>query len=53
MEIVTKILAYFVLLFAITIHEASHGWAAKKFGDPTAFNMGRVTINPIPHIDPI
>ena len=53
MEIFTKVLAYFILLFAITIHEASHGWAAKKFGDPTAFNMGRVTINPIPHIDPI
>ncbi|MFC2160381.1 site-2 protease family protein [Acidobacteriota bacterium] len=53
MEILTKILAYFVLLFAITIHEASHGWAAKKFGDPTAFQLGRVTINPIPHIDPI
>ena len=53
MEILTKILAYFVLLFAITIHEASHGWAAKKFGDLTAFNLGRVTINPIPHIDPI
>jgi len=53
MEILTKILAYFVLLFAITIHEASHGWAAKKFGDLTAFQMGRVTINPIPHIDPV
>jgi len=53
MEILTKVLAYFVLLFAITIHEASHGWAAKKFGDPTAFQLGRVTINPIPHIDPI
>ncbi len=53
MEILTRVLAYFVLLFAITIHEASHGWSAKKFGDPTAFQMGRVTINPIPHIDPI
>ena len=53
MEILTKVLAYFVLLFAITIHEASHGWAAKKFGDLTAFQMGRVTINPIPHIDPV
>lgn len=53
MEIITRILAYFVLLFAITIHEASHGWAAKKFGDPTAYHLGRVTINPIPHIDPL
>ena len=49
--IVIRILAYVVLLFAITIHEASHGWAALKFGDPTAYHMGRVTLNPIPHID--
>ncbi len=53
MEIITKVLAYFVLLFAITIHEAAHGWAANKLGDPTAYNLGRVTLNPIPHIDPI
>jgi len=53
MEIITKVLAYFVLLFAITIHEAAHGWAAHKLGDPTAYNLGRVTLNPIPHIDPI
>jgi Zn-dependent protease len=51
--IIIKILAYVVLLFAITIHEASHGWAAYKFGDATAFHMGRVTLNPIPHIDPV
>jgi len=51
--ILTKILAYFVLLFSITIHEAAHGWAAKKLGDPTAFQLGRVTLNPIPHIDPV
>lgn len=51
--ILTKVLAYFVLLFSITIHEASHGWAAKKLGDPTAFQLGRVTLNPIPHIDPV
>ncbi len=53
MDVFPRILAYFVLLFAITIHEASHGWAAKKLGDPTAYNLGRVTLNPIPHIDPI
>jgi len=41
------------LLFAITVHEASHGWAALKMGDPTAYHLGRVTLNPIPHIDPI
>ena len=41
------------LIFAITLHESAHGWAASKCGDPTAVRMGRVTLNPIPHIDPV
>lgn len=41
-----------VLLFAITIHEYAHGRAALAQGDPTAKNMGRLTLNPLPHIDP-
>lgn len=41
------------LIFAITLHEYAHGWAAGRLGDPTATMLGRVTINPIPHIDPI
>ncbi|MBI5275943.1 MAG: site-2 protease family protein [Burkholderiales bacterium] len=41
------------VLFAITIHEAAHGYVAKYLGDNTAYNLGRVTLNPIPHIDPI
>jgi len=41
------------LVFAITIHEAAHGYAAKRFGDNTAFLLGRITLNPIKHIDPI
>lgn len=41
------------VLFAITLHEAAHGYVAKYFGDPTAFLMGRVTLNPLKHIDPI
>ncbi len=41
-----------VLLFAITIHEYAHGRAALWFGDPTAKQMGRLTLNPLPHIDP-
>ena len=41
------------LIFAITLHESAHGWAAGRLGDPTATMRGRVTINPIPHIDPI
>lgn len=40
------------LIFAITLHESAHGWAAGRLGDPTATMLGRVTINPIPHIDP-
>lgn len=41
------------LIFAITLHESAHGWAVGRLGDPTATMLGRVTINPIPHIDPI
>ena len=42
-----------VLLFSITIHEYAHGRAACALGDPTARNLGRLTLNPLPHIDPI
>ena len=41
------------VLLAITLHEAAHGYVAKLFGDNTAWAMGRVTINPFPHIDPV
>jgi Zn-dependent protease len=41
------------VLFAITVHEVAHGWVAKFFGDPTAERLGRLTLNPIKHIDPI
>ena len=41
------------IIFAITVHEASHGYAAKYFGDLTAEKMGRITLNPLKHIDPI
>jgi Zn-dependent protease len=41
------------VIFAITLHEAAHGWAAEKLGDKTARMLGRVTLNPIKHIDPI
>ncbi|MBI2619472.1 MAG: site-2 protease family protein [Ignavibacteriales bacterium] len=42
-----------ILLFSIVIHEISHGWMALKLGDPTARDLGRLTLNPIPHIDPV
>ena len=41
------------VLFAITVHEAAHGYAARHFGDNTAYRMGRVTLNPLKHIDPL
>ncbi|MBI1820949.1 MAG: site-2 protease family protein [Nitrospirae bacterium] len=41
------------ILFAITLHETAHGWVANKLGDPTARLQGRLTLNPVPHIDPM
>ncbi len=41
------------MIFAITVHEAAHGWVAKKYGDNTADQQGRLTLNPIKHIDPL
>lgn len=41
------------VIFAITVHEAAHGWVAKRLGDPTAERLGRLTLNPLKHIDPI
>lgn len=50
MEIIIRIA---VLLFAVTIHEYAHGKAALSLGDPTAKNAGRLTLNPLSHIDPM
>lgn len=47
------IISAFPILIAITFHELSHGFVANKLGDPTARMMGRLTLNPIAHIDPI
>ena len=41
------------VLLAITLHEAAHGYVARYFGDNTAYMMGRVTLNPVKHIDPL
>lgn len=41
------------VIFAITVHEVAHGWMAKKYGDNTAYAQGRLTLNPIHHIDPL
>ena len=42
-----------IIFFSLTIHECAHGWAAMKLGDRTAYNLGRLTLNPIKHLDPI
>jgi Zn-dependent protease len=53
-QIVQTVTVYAIpVLFAITVHEAAHGYAARHFGDPTAAMMGRLTLNPLKHIDPV
>ena len=53
-ELIQTVLIYALpVLFAITVHEAAHGYAARHFGDPTAHMLGRITLNPLKHIDPI
>lgn len=52
-KIFIYVIQFFVILFAISVHESAHAWMANKFGDPTAKLQGRITLNPIPHIDPI
>ena len=53
-EIIQNLAVYALpVIFAITLHEAAHAYAAKYFGDTTAYAQGRMTLNPIKHIDPI
>ena len=49
----TIALAAIPVLFAITLHEAAHGYAARHFGDMTAYAQGRISLNPLRHIDPV
>ena len=51
-DIFRIVVQFAVVLFAISVHESAHAWAADKFGDPTARLQGRVTLNPIAHIAP-
>lgn len=54
MDIVSQIAVWVIpLVFAIVLHEISHGWVANALGDPTAKRLGRLTLNPIKHVDPI
>lgn len=53
-NILITILVYAIpVVFAITLHEAAHGYVAKHFGDTTAYMLGRVSLNPVKHIDPL
>jgi Zn-dependent protease len=53
LSLIQKIIIYAPpILFAITVHEAAHGYAARYFGDMTAYKAGRITLNPLKHIDP-
>jgi len=51
--ILTITIAAIPILFAITLHEAAHGYVARHFGDMTAYQQGRISLNPIRHIDPV
>ena len=52
LTIIQKIAVWILpVIFAITVHEVAHGWVAKKYGDNTAYMLGRLTLNPIKHID--
>lgn len=50
-----QVIAVYALpvIFAITLHEAAHGWMAQRLGDPTAAQLGRISINPVRHVDPV
>ncbi len=53
-HLIQTVLTYALpVLFAITVHEAAHGYAARHFGDNTAYALGRITLNPLKHIDPV
>lgn len=53
MDITSAIFFFIILIMSVIIHEYAHGWVAERLGDPTAKLAGRLTLNPIPHIDPI
>ena len=53
LSLATIVLWAVPVVFAITLHEAAHGYVARHFGDQTAYMLGRVTLNPLKHIDPI
>ena len=52
-DLVQVFITFVVLLFSLSIHEAAHAWTADRLGDPTARLLGRISLNPAVHVDPI
>jgi Zn-dependent protease len=52
-DLVLGVFQFVVLLFALSLHESAHGWMASRLGDQTARMLGRITLNPLRHIDPV
>ena len=52
-NIVPILISFLVLVFSLTVHESAHAWAADRLGDPTARMLGRISLNPLVHVDPI
>ncbi len=53
MDIFSAVIGFGILIYSVILHEIAHGLVAAKLGDPTAQRAGRLTLNPLPHIDPI
>lgn len=53
MDLTFILISLAILIFSAILHEVAHGWVADRLGDPTARLLGRLTLNPIPHIDPL
>ncbi len=53
MDLQSVVIQILALLFAVSFHESAHGWVAWKCGDPTAKDLGRISLNPLKHIDPM
>ncbi len=52
-SLISILLSLPIIMFALSVHETAHGWVAYKLGDPTARNLGRLTLNPLKHLNPI
>jgi len=53
LNVAALVIAFLVLIFSLSVHEAAHAWSASQLGDDTAKRLGRVTLNPVVHADPI